>query len=100
MKFRKKPVVIEAMQWDGTAKGAGPIIDWALDHGATIVYECSNPERCVEHDGDAPHALAVRTLEGTMRADVGDWVIKGIRGEFYPIKGDIFSETYEAVESE
>lgn len=76
--YRKKPVVIEAMQWDGTAAGATPIIDWALDGGGTIRY----------HD-EAPTHLAVDTAEGTMSA------IKGVKDEFYPCKPDIFDVTYE-----
>lgn len=90
-KFRKKPVVIEAMQWDGTASSAGPIIDWVLRNGGTIRYR--GPE-------DVPGSyLSVDTLEGTMYVDVGDWVIRGVQGEFYPCKPAIFAATYEAVES-
>lgn len=94
-RYRKKPVEIEAMQWDGTANGATRIIDWILGHGSTATYTCSNPDRCAEHDGDTPHAISIRTLEGTMRADLGDYVIRGLRGEFYPCKPDIFAATYE-----
>lgn len=100
-KFRKKPVEIEAMQWDGTADGATRIIDWILSHGSTATYTCSNPDRCAGHDGDTPHAVSIRTLEGTMRADLGDWVIRepfptGDR-QFYPCKPGIFAATYEPV---
>ncbi|WP_407690379.1 hypothetical protein [Salimicrobium halophilum] len=49
------------------------------------------------NDPDSPY-LRIETLEGTMRADVGDYVIKGVNGEFYPCKPDIFEKTYEAVE--
>lgn len=92
-KFRKKPVIIEAMQWDGTAEGAGPIIDWSLESNTTINYCCNYIDRCP----DGGHHLAIPTLEGTMRADSNDWIIKGIQGEFYPCKPDIFDATYEAV---
>lgn len=47
----------------------------------------------------SPFGLVIRTLEGEMRADPGDWIIRGVQGEFYPCKPDIFAETYEAVES-
>lgn len=99
LKFRKKPVVIEAARWDGTAEGAGPIIDWILTGDSTASYWCSDSTRCAENAGDTPHTIAIQTLEGTMHATVGDWVIKGIQGEFYPCKGDIFEATYEPVTS-
>lgn len=86
-RFRKKPVEIEAMQWDGTPEGATPIIDWVLASG----------ERSARfHDIGILH---VDTLEGTMRARAGDWIIRGVQGEFYPIKDAIFRETYEPVET-
>ncbi|MCA1220256.1 hypothetical protein [Streptomyces sp. 8L] len=94
-RYRKKPVEIEAEQWDGTAEGATRIIDWLLAHDATATYTCSNPDRCSETDGDTPHSIAIQTLEGTMRADLNDWIIKGVQGEFYPCKPDIFAATYD-----
>lgn len=98
-RYRKKPVEIEAVQWDGTADGATRIIDWILSSGATATYTCSNPDRCSETHGDTPHSISIRTLEGDMRADLRDWIIKGVQGEFYPCKPDIFAATYEAVEA-
>lgn len=89
MKYRKKPVVIEAMQWKGGASGASPIIDWILDGGHTARYW----EEL--HNGPA---IMVDTLEGTMRAEPNDWIIKGVQGEFYPCKPDIFEATYEPAE--
>jgi hypothetical protein len=77
MKFRKKPVVIEAWQFNGDLSGAP---SW------------------VEMDWFAGESLHITTLEGTMRADVGDWIIKGIKGELYPCKPDIFEATYDAVD--
>jgi hypothetical protein len=94
-KYRKKPVVIEAMQWDGTAAGATSIIDWSLLYDANIRYRCGDLDGC---DGMAgTHTLAVYTLEGTMLASAGDYVIKGVQGEFYPCKPEIFEATYELV---
>ena len=97
-RYRKKPVEVEAAQWDGTAEEATRIIEWILAAGATARYVCSTPDRCAQHNGDTPHSIAIDTLEGTMRADLGDWVIKGVKGEFYPVKPDIFAATYEPVE--
>ena len=95
--YRKKPVQIEAFQWDGTAEAATPLINWMLTNNATASFVCSNPDRCAEYDGDTPHAIVIRTLEGSMAATVGDWIIRGVQGEFYPCKSDIFAATYEAV---
>lgn len=97
-RYCKKPVEIDAVQWDGTADGATPIIDWILGNGSTANYVCSNPDRCSETDGDTPHWISIRTLEGDMTASVGDWIIRGVQGEFYPCKPDIFAATYEAVD--
>jgi hypothetical protein len=101
-KFRKKPVEIEAMQWDGTADGATQIIEWIHSYGSTATYTCSDPDRCAETNGDTPHAISIRTLEGTMRADLGDWIIREPfptdDRKFYPCKPDIFAATYERVD--
>ena len=96
MKFRKKPVVIEAFQWDGTGEAATPIINWILTNDATARFTCPSPGGCVE---DAKHTIDIDTLEGTMSATEGDWIIRGVQGEFYPCKPDIFAATYEAVEA-
>lgn len=93
-KYRKKPVVIEAMLFDGTGSGAMPIIGWALKSGGTIRFYCESGEACEQ----GSHVLQVETLEGTMTALPGDYIIKGVQGEFYPCKPDIFAQTYEAVE--
>lgn len=89
-KFRKKPVVIEAMQWDGTAESATPVINWILDHDGTATWR----DR-FEPDGNC---IRIRTLEGMISASPGDFIIRGVQGEFYPCKPDIFAATYEAVE--
>ena len=82
MKYRKKPVVIDAIQYDG--KNCMAVLAWA---GASQITE------------DFLGGLEIPTLEGTMKASVGDWIIRGVRGELYPCKPDIFAATYEAVES-
>jgi hypothetical protein len=99
-RYRKKPVEIDAMQWDGTAAGATPIIDWILSNGGTATYACSDPVRCSENDGDTPHFIEIRTLEGFMAASVGDFVVRGVQSEFYPVKPGIFAATYQPVEAE
>lgn len=92
-KYQKKPVAIDAVQWDGTAAAATPIIDRALTDGHTITFECPLGEGC----SDTNHVLSIRTLEGTMVARRGDYVIRGTHGEYYPCKPDIFEENYEGV---
>lgn len=98
-RYRKRPVEIEAVRWDGTAAGATPIINWILSEGSTATYRCSDPDRCVslEVEGETPHSLVIHTLEGAMTASPGDWIIRGVQGEFYPCKPDIFAATYEPV---
>ena len=89
MKYRKKPVVIEARQLTEDADWHD-IAEWCA---GTLVNreEADTGDYCTE--------LVIWTLEGTMRADAGDWIIRGVKGEFYPCKPDIFAATYEAVES-
>lgn len=91
-RYVKRPVVIEAMQFSATSTGAQKIIDW--------INECVgfDPSK----GGDSPvmyyyGELTIRTLEGNMTASDGDWIIRGIKGEFYPCKHDIFVATYEPV---
>jgi hypothetical protein len=98
-KFRKRPVEIEARQWDGTAESATGIIDWILNSGATASYTCADPNRSAELGGDSPHSIRIDTLEGPITASLSDYVIKGVQGEFYPCKPDIFAAAYEPAES-
>lgn len=93
--FRKKPVEIEARLYDGSPESATDIIDWALTADQTITYHCADGEEC----RSTRHKLRIPTLEGTMFADAGDWMIQGVQGEFYPCKPDIFEATYDAVET-
>lgn len=94
MKYRKKPVIIDAKKWDGDAKAMMDFVNSIpSEHRAkrptTIV--CANTERGGIH-------LEVVTLEGTMKATLGDYIICGVEGEFYFCKPDIFEKTYEVVE--
>lgn len=81
-KFRKKPVIVDAIQWTG--------------HNTDLVMSFFK-----EHNQQAYYGIdyiAIPTLEGEMRASIGDWIIKGVKGEFYPCKPDIFEQTYEGIE--
>ena len=80
-KYRKKPVVIEAIQWTGNNH-----IEVAEFMFGANVY-INNPKGYVE----------IEALEGKMYAEVNDYIIKGVKGEFYPCKPDIFEQTYEEV---
>ena len=113
-KYRKRPVVIDAARWDGTALGAGAVIDWILANDGTARYhshdgtpECpglheNGPFRYCDQRGcdwsDSGPTLVIDTLEGAITASPGDYVIRGVAGEFYPCKPDIFISTYEEVE--
>lgn len=80
MKYRKRPVVIEAMQLTET--------------NSLEVYNWINTDQASK----CGSVVKIETLEGTMTANVGDWIIRGVKGEYYPCKPDIFEATYEKVE--
>lgn len=93
MKYRKKPVIIEAIQW--------------LDNTTEIIRFCGN--KCsynVEDSawkvgkGTSHEELIIHTLEGDMIANRNDYIIKGVNGELYPCKPDIFEKTYEVVKDD
>lgn len=88
MKYRKKPVVIEAMQWDGTRKSVDDIRAWAGDL-RTISLITDKDNQVTE--------WRIGTLEGGHIVSPYDFVIKGIAGEYYPCKPGIFAQTYDAV---
>ena len=83
-KYIKKPVEVEAVQFDGTDES----VEWLL------------PQLKSGEIGRACNKLYIKTLEGVMEAKVGDYVIKGVNGEFYPCKPDIFEKTYEKIEDD
>lgn len=91
MKFRKKPVVIEAMEWTGD--NLREITDFTGLHRSAHKWSWDEYKQIVEKGG-----LKIFTLEGSMMASIGDWIIRGVKGEFYPCKPDIFKQTYEQVE--
>ncbi|HAY3897749.1 TPA: hypothetical protein JRS25_003692 [Escherichia coli] len=86
MKYRKKPVVIEAVQYKGDLDSIKEVIDF-------IGYIPQIIEGCETHH----KFLKIKTLEGEHIASEGDFIIKGVNGEFYPCKPDIFEKTYERV---
>lgn len=83
-KYRKKPVVIGAVKWDGRTKTISML--------APFENATESPE--ITEDG----RLHITTLEGVMTAEIGDFIIRGVAGEIYPCKPDIFERTYEPVE--
>lgn len=86
--FRKKPVVIEAVQWTG--ENEQEVAGFFSQADSETPYFGFHPT-------PEPH-WAINTLEGTMDAHIGDWIIKGVAGEFYPCKPGIFEATYDPVE--
>ncbi|TWS25601.1 hypothetical protein FK530_23055 [Tsukamurella conjunctivitidis] len=90
-RWRKMPVEIEAMHYpaEATVHDNAALHRWINDNGGRT--------EVVRVDGQ--YAIAIRTLEGDMIATPGDYVIRGVQGEFYPCKPDIFAATYEAVDS-
>lgn len=82
MKYRKKPIVIEAVQWKG--------------NNHIEIAAMGLPKQELQEDFLSDY-LVIPTMEGEMRANRGDWIIKGVKGEFYPIKDEIFQLTYEPV---
>ena len=86
MKYRKKLVIIEAIQFEDNSDRIIEIHEFMGGDTIRVNYE----------DKDNPY-LKIETLEGIMKASVGDYIIKGVNGEFYPCKPDIFEKTYERV---
>lgn len=90
MKYRKKPVVIEAFKWTADIT--------QFEDPEWIVDEIKNGNVYFEEVGTENVTMKIKTLEGIMTASRGDYIIKGIKGELYPCKPDIFEQTYEKVE--
>ena len=82
MKVRKKPVVVEAVQFDGSDESC----NWIL------------PQLISGQIGRSVAHLYIKTLEGVMTANIGDWIVKGVNGEFYPCKPDVFIKTYDILD--
>ena len=89
MKVRKKPVVVEAVRWTGeNFEEIEEFMEAVID---CLEYIWAEAERNV---------ITISTLEGKMEAHIGDWIIKGVKGEFYPCKPDIFEQIYEIVQEQ
>ena len=84
-RFRKKPVVIDAFEFT-----------WPLENAPSWFSRAINDGVVFCQGGVEPY-LTIKTLEGDHRANLGDWIIRGVQGELYPIKPDIFAATYEEV---
>jgi len=82
-KYRKRPIVIDAIQWTG--------------FNLKEIQDFAKGFREITESKHFKNRLAIKTLEGTMTAKIDDWIVKGVEGEFYPIKNDIFKKIYEAV---
>lgn len=96
-KFRKKPVVIEAVKVLNNEYADNPYTfeetpDWLADAIKDGTVKA-------KFEGEDYWYLYISTLEGDMRSGPGDWIVRGVKGELYPVRGDIFAETYEPVES-
>ena len=91
-KYRKKPVIIEAVQFNGFNKENGQVDlserpEWLINEfGKKVIFF------------DKRNTLTIKTLEGNMTANIGDWIIKGVNEELYSCKPNIFEQTYELVE--
>jgi len=96
--YRKLPVIIEAIQFTDKTKDRVflQVKEWQMNvqHGQDEIWYLVEPS----WDKDNNPAISIPTLEGEMLATLGDWIIKGINGEVYPCKDDIFKKTYELVE--
>lgn len=93
-KFRKKPVVIEAIQWNGNNER--DVFDF-LEPARKDQYMTNTGDSFYIDHSKVKGGLIIRTLEGEHIASIEDWIIKGVSGEFYPCKPDIFEKTYEEV---
>lgn len=89
-KFKKKPVVIEAVQFSGKRT---PDLE-------KLFHPRKFPLLLDDREVEGGMVLLIPTLEGVMKAKPGDWIIRGVNGEFYPCKPDIFEKTYEPVEED
>lgn len=92
-KYRKKPVMIEADQL--APENAADIVAWINGRGTNLSHDARLFGNAI---GTEVRGICIPTEEGTMEANIGDWIIKGVEDEFYPCKPSIFEATYEAVD--
>ena len=91
-KFRKKPVEIEAFRYGIDARS-----DWFQDKVTSNDIITNYPDHHGSYHNDTPYC-EIKTLEGVMRGEMGDYIIQGVNGEIYPCKPDIFEKTYDKIE--
>lgn len=96
MKYRKRPVVIDAIQWTGENQREM----WDFLTGRTNDYMSASGDNFYIDHSKIKGGLVIKTLEGEHLASIGDYIIKGVKGEFYPCKPDIFEMTHEPVKEE
>lgn len=107
--YRKKPVVVEARHFVGTASETMMVAEWVVANGYPwLLGNALEPDTLADANGNkdkgiyidpATGELVIRTLEGDMHAPYGWWIIKGVQGEFYPCDPDIFEKTYDDVDA-
>ena len=91
MKYRKKPVTVEAFKWNGKPQTADDLPDWMLDamvSGKLVFSLCEQSKL---------PCILIETIEGVMKAYPGYWIIQGVKKELYPCRSDVFLSTYEPV---
>lgn len=86
VQFRKKPIVVEAVRWDGSSEMAKKLVKWINDQGGSANFFDVK---------DMTFSISISTLEGEMYAHPGDWIIQGVENEFYPCKPSVFAKTFE-----
>jgi len=96
-KYRKKPVIIEAVKWTGG--NHREMFDFLTDGKYKDDFMCASGQHFYIDHHKVRGGLVIKTLEGELVANIGDYIIKGIKGEYYPCKPDVFEQTYEKVES-
>lgn len=98
-KYRKKPVEIEAIELKRSDANIKGVVQFIEGHSIDTTHSPMALQRWGEYcELVRERGLEIETLEGTMKASIGDYIIKGVQGEFYPCKPDIFHATYEKVE--
>jgi hypothetical protein len=91
--FRKKPVEVQAMHFVGSNADLHAVYLWVENCVGSVDPYDDKPGLTID---PADGRMVIRTLEGDMKVARGDWIVRGVAGEFYPIKGSIFRDTYEA----
>lgn len=90
-----KPVSIQAALFDGTKECFDKIKEEYFISDDTFIWKPINyGAKFPNHEHDNKHTMFIETLEGTMRAEIGDYIIRGLRGEYYPCKPDVFNQKY------